>query len=151
MVEVKKKKKKGKKPTDKAEIGRQNILPARACQANDHVKGFSAKYSESAANSLKSVHTRWVPSKMLRDWHMCNITTYIAALNNVDLLEETPKHTYNEWVKDLEVNEKMERLRKYQLDVNTLWWRDGYIDPDSNWQIKSILGHCCDTNRNGKP
>ena len=82
---------------------------------------------------------------------MCNLTTYIAALNNVELLAESPKHTYNEWVKDLDVNERMERLQKYQLDVDTLWWRDGYTTPDSNWRIQSILGHCCDTNKSGKP
>ena len=35
MVDVKKKKKPAKKPIDKAEIGKQNILPVRACHAKD--------------------------------------------------------------------------------------------------------------------
>ena len=115
---VEKKSKLKQKKVDKTEIGRQNILPPHTHRlTNMRSLRYTAKYLAASLKEGKSIHPRWVPKKMLRVRHRCNLQTYLASLEDITIVPENkkpqPKSFFHEWIKDLDVNEKMERLQKY--------------------------------------
>ena len=96
------------------------------------------KYSAHAINSMKTISTIWVPSSIMRDRVRMQLTNCITAIPKTVLeltLENLASESEIRDSKDpnsevLEVisDPRLERLRRYEIEVELMNTRRGLID-----------------------
>ena len=113
--------------------------PRRSARLQENSKTRSNK----VFNALRSAHTIWVPSSMLRKRRKWALTNSIAAIpryffGTEQLLREAEACSEGE---QMLTNDTMEQLRRYHLQLEYLERLGNRDDPDINWKVEDILDH----------